>query len=295
MSRPSWSSIPAPRSALPMLKIRLWALLGALLLAAATGMFSTYAWLTAEPPVIDFSSARPYAQGHAVAIAEAWVNGRTTTLPVADGIDARFNEVSSGGIHRTVKSISVVDWKRESVNGRVVETQFVLVDAVEADFIVALPFVFDGATPVLAAYPSIQPSRFVGPPPALEYQDVAAKLEEIPTAVRERLEQWGRAYGASDGSALRDLADDTAATADMYRGLGSFTLAASPEIRTAVQVSPGVIVVRARFIFIPQDAPAGFSSDFDLLITAADSTKPRIVAWGPPGSGPALQPYQNRS
>lgn len=278
-----------------MLKIRLWALLSILLLAAGLGLFATFAWLTADPPVIDFSSARPYAQGHALAITEAWVNGRSTTLPVADGIDPGFNQVASGGAHRTVKSISAFDWRRESVNGRVVETQFVLVDSVEADFVVALPFVFDGPTPVLAAYPAIQPARYVAPPPALEYQDVAAKLDEIPSSVRERLDQWGRAYATSDGSALRDLADDTAATAEMYRGLGNFTLLSSPEIRSAVQVSPGVIVVRARFIFVPQGAPAGLSSDFDLLITASDSTKPRIVAWGVPGSGPSLQPYQNRA
>jgi hypothetical protein len=278
-----------------MLKIRLWALLGALLLAASFGVFSTVAWLTADPPVIDFSAARPYAQGHALAITESWINGRTTTLPVADGIDPKFNESASGGAHRTVKSISAFDWRRESVNGRLVETQYVLVDAVESDFVVVLPFVFDGPTPVLAAYPSIQPTRLVGPPPALEYQDVAALLDQIPAPVRERLDQWGAAYATSDGSTLRDLADDTAATAEMYRGLGGFTLVASPEIRSAVQVSQGVIVVRARFIFLPQNAPAGITSDFDLLVTASDTTKPRIVAWGAPGSGPALQPYQNRS
>lgn len=34
-------------------------------------------------------------------------------------------------------------------------------------------------------------------------------------------------------------------------------------------------------------------SEFDVLIDDADSVTPRVVAWGGPGSGPTLKPYQN--
>lgn len=277
-----------------MLTIRLWGVLGAMLAAAVLGLFATFAWLTADPPVVDFSSARPFAEGHALAITEAWVNGRTTTLPVADGVDARFNEQAAGGLGLTVKSITPVNWTRDSVNGRVVETQFVLIDAVEADYVAALPFVFDRTVPVLAAYPSLLPVSLASRVEPLEYQSVPGLIEEIPQTVRERLNQWGTAYAAADGATMRDLADDTGATAEMYRGLGGLIQLSAPAVRAAVPTPTG-LVVRVRFTFTRAGDSAGFVMDLDMLITAADSTKPRVVAWGAPGTGPSLQPYQNRA
>jgi hypothetical protein len=275
-----------------MLKIRLYALLGALGLAALLGVVSTIAWTTADAPVVDFSAARPFAQGHAVAITEAWLQGKATTLPVADGVDARFNEQASGGLQLTIRSVSPANWTRDTVQGRVVETQYVLVDAVEMDLVVALPFVFDRGTPVLAAYPTALPASTASPAAPLEYQEVPV-IDSIPQPVRDRVASWGAAYGANDGAAMRDLADDLGATAAQYRGLGGLTLVSTPEIRVAVPTATG-LVLRVRFTFKNKDG-AGMVSDLDMLVTAPDSFTPRIVAWGPAGAGPSLQPYANRS
>lgn len=293
MERPSWTAIPAARSSLPILTLRLYALLGTLVLAACLGVVSTIAWTTADPPVVDFAAARPLAQAHALSIAESWVSGTATSLPVADGVDARFNEQGDGGMNITVRSLSPFRWVRDTVQGRVVETQYVLVDAVESDLIVAVPFVFDKGTPVLAAYPSLSPAPIVAPTSPLEYQDVPA-LDSIPAPIRERVAEWGSAYGRNDGAELRDLADDRAATQAQYRGIGGLRLLSTPDIRTAIPTSTG-LVLRVRFTYQGEGGGAGLSMDMDMLITAADSFTPRIVAWGPAGTGPSLRPYTNRS
>lgn len=302
MARPAWSSIPAARSSLPVLRLRLWLVLGALLASAALGLFSAMAWILDDPAPVDFTQARPRAQGHAVAIAEAWLAGRATSLPVAQGIDPTFNESSGGGAYVTVLSITPVRWTRSNVVGIEVETHYLLVDGKEADFVAVLPFRFVAAsanrgypaTPVLAAYPSLLPADPSTVTEALEYQNVELAADGGPPAeVQVRLEQWGQAYAANDGATMRDLADDTAARPESYQGLGGMALYGPPEVRATVSTNDG-LVLRVRFGFIPAGAPSGFSMDLDMLVTAPDSTKPRIVAWGPPGSGPNLRPYGNR-
>lgn len=302
MTRPAWSSIPAARSSLPVLRLRLWLVLGMLLVSALLGLFSAVAWILDEPAPVDFSQARPRAQGHALAIAEAWLAGRATSLPVAQGIDPTFNELSAGGAYVSVLSITPVRWTRSSVVGVEVETHYLLVDGKEADYVAVLPFRFTVASanraypsvPVLAAYPSLLPADPTTVAEALEYQNVELAVDGGPPAeVQVRLEQWGQAYAANDGASLRDLADDTAARPEAYQGLGGMSLYGPPEVRATVATDSG-LVLRVRFGFIPAGASAGFSMDLDMLITAPDSTKPRIVSWGPPGSGPSLRPYGNR-
>lgn len=297
MRRPSWTAIPAARSALPVLRLRLYALLGALLLAASLGVVSTIAWVTADPPVIDFSVARPYAEGHALAITESWLAGQQTSLPVADGIDARFGSqdqasTSSPAPRLTIRSITAFNWTRDLVQGRLVETQYLLVDATETDLVVAVPFVFDKSTPVLAAYPSILPPALTSATPPLEYQDVPG-LESVPEPVRERVAEWGAAYASNDGATLRDLADDTNATASQYRGVGGMTLVGTPQVKRAIPGTTGLLL-QVRFTFqAAQGVPLVL--EFDMLVLAAESFTPRIVAWGPVGSAPTLQAYSNRS
>jgi hypothetical protein len=298
MARPSWSSVPAARSSLPILRIRLWLVLGTLLLTASIGLFSALAWILDEPPTVDFSDARPLAEGHALAIADAWLNGRATSLPVAEGVDPQFNESASGGLYVTIKSISPLRWTRSLVTGRTLETQYILVDGLEGDFVVALPFVFTSSgadrVPVLAAYPTLLPPDPSLPAEALEYQDVELLSDDpAPSEVQTRLEQWGKAYAANDGATLRDLADDTGALAEQYQGLGNMTLVGPPSVRAVVTTSKG-LVLRVRFALLPDGAPSGLTMDLDVLVTEQNSTKPRIVAWGPPGSGPALRVFQNR-
>jgi hypothetical protein len=74
MNRPTWSAIPAARSSAPVLKIRLAVVLGALLLAAAAGIFSSIAWLSA-PATSAASSGQ--ADGLAAIIAWDFVTGHT--------------------------------------------------------------------------------------------------------------------------------------------------------------------------------------------------------------------------
>jgi hypothetical protein len=276
-----------------MLQIRLYAMLALLGLAALLGVFSSFAWLTADAPVVDFSGTRPYAEGQALVVADAWVNGRTLSLPVAEGIDARFGSNSQGGVKFTVNSISSAGWSRDYVESRLIETQYVLVDANELDMMLAIPFSVETGVPVLVAYPSISPTKLASQLPALEYQEVPGALETIPTPVRERVVQWASAYAAGSGTDLRNLANDVNASGDQYRGIGALTVLTPPELKVAIQTGTG-LVIRVRMNLGLPGAPSGFMTDLDVLVIAETTQTPYVVAWGQAGSGPSLVPYQNR-
>ena len=65
MSKSRITAVPAKRSSAPILQIRLVLVLGALLLAAAAGVVSTFAWLSLSIPEPDLTKALP--QGKSVA------------------------------------------------------------------------------------------------------------------------------------------------------------------------------------------------------------------------------------
>jgi hypothetical protein len=257
------------------------------------GLFSSFAWLTADAPVVDFSSTRPYAEGQALVVADAWLNGRQLSLPVAEGIDARFGSNAQGGVKFTVNSVSSAGWSRDYVESRLIETQYVLVDANELDMMLSIPFSVETGVPVLVAYPSIAPTKLASQVPALEYQEVPGALETIPTPVRERVNLWAAAYASGNGTDLRNLANDVNASGDQYRGIGALTVLTPPELKVAIQTGTG-LVIRVRLNLGLPGAPAGFITDLDVLVIAESTQTPYVVAWGQAGSGPSLLPYQNR-
>lgn len=277
-----------------MLQLRLWALLGALLLAAAAGVFSAAAWMTQEAPVVDFAAARPRAQAQAAAIAEAWVEGRPTGFPTADGIDPGFSD-GAGGFNATVHALTPIGWYRDSVTGRLVESHAFAVETDRGVYRLTVVLLLDVGSPTLAAYPVLSPYNGDGAgTEPLDYRSTPAVVDEVAAPVRERLERWATAYGINDGAELRDLADDRTATPSQYRGIGGLSLARIPEIVTAVSTTDG-LVLRVRVAYRAPDATAALLMDFDLLVTGELSQTPRIVAWGPAGTGPDLQRYENRA
>jgi hypothetical protein len=294
MNRPSWTAIPAARSSLPVLRLRLIAVLGSLLLAALAGLFSAIAWLTAEPPTVDFSAVRPRAEAQATAIAAAWVDGRPTELAVADGVSNTFAASQGGGLNLEVLSMSHSGWRRDTVSGRLVETHSFVVETGSGMYRLAVPFVFEGNAPVLAAYPSllpyVPPTGSVDP---LEYSNAESRVRDVPTPVRDRIREWTVAYGEDNGRALRDIADDRSARPEQYRGLGGMTSVSEPEVRVAVSTTKG-LVLRVRLAYLTTGAPGPITMDFDLLVTGEGTQAPRVVAWGPAGTGPSLERYQNR-
>jgi hypothetical protein len=294
--RPNWTAVPAMRSTLPVLRLRLYVVLGSLLAAAAAGVFAFMSWVSYLPPEPDLSSAVPKVSAIALTAAEDYLAGRPARFPVADGIDPDFRPDDVDPMPFPYLSLAQGSWRRELVTGRLVETHSFLVVTAERAYTLTVAVALDGSVATLAAYPTLTPALVNPgkPAPALEYQGVDSLVESIPTPVSDVLAEWAAAYAADDVQALQVIVGDRTAQAGAYRGLGGFTLATQPVIRSAVATVDGY-VVRVRLVLSATSADGvQMSTDIDVLVQQPNTTLPKVVAWGPAGTGPSLTKYQNR-
>lgn len=297
--RPAWTAVPAARSALPVLQIRLFAVLGSLLLAAMLGLFSFFAWVSNDVPPPNLSGA--FAQAGAVAevVAADFLAGRDTIAPVAAGLDASFS-LGSAGVSRAalpVRSRSELSWRRVVVLDRLMEYHDYLVTTTAgASFVLTVAMELGPRGAVLAAYPTLQPAVYAasGSTKALDYTEEKSKLDGVPAPVAERVGKFAAAWAANDAAVLRDLTGDAGAQPGEYVGLGGFETAGGPQIVSAVPRGDA-LVLRVRLVLTAPSANGfSMSNDLDLLVLNPNSTIPLIVAWGPAGTGPTLTPNNNR-
>src|ERR1022692_1741798 len=80
MAKSRWSALPAARSKAPVLQIRLFVILGALLVAAAAGILSTFAWMNVKPTP---ATPSPQATTVSATVASNCLLGQSTVVPVA--------------------------------------------------------------------------------------------------------------------------------------------------------------------------------------------------------------------
>lgn len=296
--QPPWTSVPAARSPLALLQLRLYIIVGLLVAAAAAGVFAAIAWGTHEPATADPADVNPTAAGFARSIADSYVAGEPTPLPVAEGLSPWLRDDHSGRAGIPGGDVVASGWHRGYVAGHLLEAHtFIVTDSEGTMYNLTVPVLLDADYPVLAAYPSLLPLRYPQGEtiPALEYQDVPSAADGIPAAVATQVGRWAEAYAADDTQALRDLTGDPNARVGEYRGLGGRTLTKPAELRAAAYTVGGYLVVRVRLAMSDNSANRYVAeSDLDLLVADVTTEVPHVVAWGPVGSGPTLQPYGNR-
>lgn len=288
---PPWTAIPAVRSPLNVAKTRFAIVVGLLLTSSLAGVLSAVAWMSHGQDGPTLAEVTPAAQGYAAMVAEAWVSGSESPVPVADGIPFRLG----GGGKRLGLGDAVItpqSWVRKQVTGRQIEQHTFLVSAGSGVYQLVVTLDVAASPPTLVAYPALMPVPPGGaaPPQPLDYRDVPQRIqpEEVPGQVRERVAQWLAAYAADDREALRDIARDDTAPLERYAGLGGLELSGTPQITVAIPTVQGLVLrVRAEF-----RAPDGGSvtGEYDLLVTEPYTPVPRVVDWGPAGSGPGLAP-----
>jgi hypothetical protein len=127
-------------------------------------------------------------------------------------------------------------------------------------------------------------------------------------AITVAIDQWARAFASGDPAVLRSIVGDGDATHSympLYGVSGVTTQfiagGSVPKIvQGAVSDDPATtIIAQVRLQLTWTDAPAvgigqgtGDSTvTYDLLINGADTAAPVVVAWGGPGSGTTLAPY----
>lgn len=290
MSR--WTEIPAARSSAAMLKVKLYLVLGFLAAATLSGIFATFAWMgadKAQPPVpVEYAQAT----AEATTVAEQWVAGGPITVQLAAGL-GKDTIVTGGKPLASVTRIAHEGFSVVRAGDREVEEHRFLLSGNDKQllWILTVPIQRTGLTGVLVAAPSLSPAlQLATPPSRFDWTDVPG--QQTKSAQLERIvESWGKAYLSNDSAALLQLTGDP--KVQTYIGITGFELTNST-VRSLVGRGDNASWSVAR-VELKTRTKDGFQGlmEFDLLITDAGTGTPKIVAWGPPGSGGSLAPYQN--
>lgn len=183
--------------------------------------------------------------------------------------------------------------------------KFVVVGADGATYEASLQVSLDsvGAASVIAG-PALTPIPTMGQDEISANSDtpwpdltVGSAADPVNTAVQG----WANAFTGGDAAALRQVVGDPD-NAHSYlplSGVGAVTVAignaaipaggaAADHLLVRVTVTPAPVVSANGDASV---TPVGFT--YDLLVEHASTAAPVVIAWGAPGSGPTLTPYQN--
>lgn len=132
----------------------------------------------------------------------------------------------------------------------------------------------------------------------------------VTTAVQSAIDGWTAAFTSGSGSQLRLAVGDTRGSVH-YVAMSDIASATDTVVASATRVAPNlastatstnpsaeIVEVTLNLLWRGEKVSAFGSSSgpqttMDLLLERANTAAPVVVAWGPPGSGPGLTPYQN--
>lgn len=293
-----WTAVPAARSSAPILKIRLYLVLGSLVVSAVMGLFAGISSLTRTDPVIPEPPAVAQGQGFAEIVADDWLAGRGTTVPAGDTLDRRLgasptvDEDTEKVTFHALEGITRIAWSGFDVyvqEGRTFEAhRFYVGGRVPRELTVVVELTDAG--PLLAATPALAPlAAQAEPPRQFDWAESEARTP-VSADVERVAAEWAAAYATDDRQALRDLTGDTQRR--IYAGLGGFEVVETT-MGGAVPIFESTdLVVRVK-VTMKDDTGFQATSDWDLRVAAADTAAPRVVAWGPAATGGYLAPYAN--
>ena len=280
------------KSSQAVVNARFYTLLGTILLAAAAGVFATFAWLGNTPPQPDLLKAQPQGKAVAELTAAAVLAGRPLPVPLASSVSNSDEGITVGN----GTPLQVVDlvWSgfTPSVTAGIAHERHVFEfttlsdpknprSALLAYQMVIIVLVSDNDVPMLGAMPYLLPAAV--PSQRLSFDYGAAKnLSKVPESVRSRLTDWATYWASDDRERLQTMTGDGRTTVE-YAGLGGF-VSEGINVLAAVPQPEGPWVLRVRVSLI---GPNGFSTEVDMDVTVGEvsNATPQIVAWGPAGSG----------
>jgi hypothetical protein len=307
VKRQKWAQIkavPQLKSSQRVLQVRLYAVIGVLLLAAAAGPLSLLLSASRSAPQLP-ATPDAAATGIAEVVAREFLAGGGTSVPVAKDLDPRLGRVdiefSGVAVDQLVHLGAELGRIEDARAPQSFQMDRFLAVTVDGTAVVVTVTTTPGPFgPVLAAAPSLQP--FETPRRSVEgldYRQVRSR-DSLPTPVRRTIVDWAEAFtsGSPEVSRqLRQLAGDPDVARE-YRGLAGFRLEREPQILAVV---PGgedgtTLYVRIGLWLAPNGADGVVvNAEYDLRVEEALQANPNVVAWGPPGSAAAgqLTPYVN--
>lgn len=129
------------------------------------------------------------------------------------------------------------------------------------------------------------------------------KSESPSDVVSQAVTVWARAYTSGDSAQIRlTVGDPTAGHAYIpLSGVSSVVPTVTGQAQPGTDPSKVIARVQLSITWAGQTAPTDFgaarsqepSATFDVLVDKANTASPVVVAWGGPGEGPKLTPYQN--
>ena len=294
---PRLTAIPAARSKAAVLKVRFWLVLSVLLFAAGAGVFAAVSFLTFQPPVVDLEAEKPLGRAVAELAVNDFLSGgeilvpevRDQNPPTGSAVEVfgplvwdRFTksllpngvpvELHTFLVHRSLRGPTVVD-----ESGATIEGERTL-QLMEVSVLVATPV---DTNPAVAARPYMIPAVYSDLDVRTDYSD-STLLKTLPGPAINQLRAWGSAWARDDSEQLKLLTGDQTPNV-RYVGLGGYSLNGMSVI-SALEFAPDEFVVRAR-VGLRSANGSILEMDMDLTITAASSGLPKVVGWGPAGSG----------
>ena len=124
---------------------------------------------------------------------------------------------------------------------------------------------------------------------------VASLDAPLSAGLQFRVNQWAQAYARDNGTTLYQVTGDTSSRT--YPGIGGLKVVGAPTITDSTQdgpKQPARLVVTVELTLESTSTSSVVEQvSYDLLITDLGHKYPNVVAWGPPGSGSTLTPYEN--
>ncbi|MGH9066579.1 MAG: hypothetical protein ACRD0J_03525 [Acidimicrobiales bacterium] len=299
------TAVPRRFPTSPSMRRRTLLIVGLLVVAILVGLLGLAVAGSTRSKLAKASALRPNFEGFAAQAASAWLAGRPTVLPVAQGLKSDLgrvvpsnangpiapappafdvysldftNATYGAGSTKTVKRTWVVDHFTATTSAGTFKVNVTVIDTPSG--------------PVLGAYPSLAPLTVANGSnvPALDYQTLY-KTVQPPQSVQAQVAAWAKAYVSNDQAELYTLTGDPASAT--FAGIGGWKLAGTPQVVSYV-VGKTTALARVQVTMSMVSKPAvSATSGYDLLIGNLGNALPNIWAWGPAGSGLSLGRYAN--
>ena len=274
------------------------------LLVIVTGALLSVLDRPARPAAVRPGLSAVRVQGRALASerVRAWLSEDPAPLPGAhlvswDGV-SRVRDLGGAGRDAKARGDRKDEWPVD------VHSLTVAVSSGQV-FRAQVAVAVTSAGPVVASRPSLVPYPPVSGQEAKAAWQGAIDVRGLESRdVSLAVTSWAEAYFSHDAGRLRQVVGDRdkghayvpmpAATSVTAKIATVSALRPVGESQTASTVIARVSVTPVWGKPQGEGGQAkGASVEFDVLISGASTASPRVVAWGGPGSGPSLKPYQN--
>ena len=287
---PRLTAIPAARSSAPVLRIRIIAVLGLLVLASLLGVVSTVAWLAAgqkEVPVVNLDDALPKAQGFATIVASAYLDGAEMQIPTTEDVkdlpatgylphEAPQWVEFGAGVTPTGLTLEL----HRFLFYRLFPSEDGATPPKRALYELYIPLALTpGGTPALGGQPMFRP---------VLYGDITGALSTksettLPGPVVKTLEKWAGVWAAGNSQGMKEVAGD-GTEGVTYTGLGGGCKAKGLTVQNVTPLSTDSWLVRAR-VSVECANQYVVDMDMDVTVVGGPPNPTRIVGWGAVGSG----------